>query len=227
MVWAHLRMSSAAPLALVACSALMLLGPGSAIDERWTPGEAVAAAPGPGSYCWDKTPNIAISTRPDDSRIRLVHEGVAFWNRQLSEIGTPFRLGPVAETNQLVSGDYLERMSETVVGAGGVLPDDPAELRHVPGDPIVALSVSPLTSFSTIPRPGRRVLVGIGNRRAELRGDAIERADEQSVRLERREELRRRQATVASSSLTVSSGDGSRRRAVRRSFMVSSQRSSD
>ncbi len=109
---------------------------------------------------WDKIPTVAIAGAEGDPRTPRVHDAVAFWNRLLEEIGTPFRIGPVSVTQQTVSNDYLIRTSESVVGAGG-LPDFPEEIGRIDGDLIVALSTADLISFSTCPWPGRRVVVGI------------------------------------------------------------------
>jgi hypothetical protein len=158
---AHVPRAIAALLTLAVWSALAALGPRSAIDQRLAPVRPAAAAPGPSCW-WDRIPELTISTRPDDAGIRLVHDGVAFWNRLLAEIGTPFKLGPIAETSQALPDDYLARLSDSIVGPPRQNPlDDPGELRQLPGDLIVALSATPLVSFSTCPRPGRRVLVGI------------------------------------------------------------------
>jgi hypothetical protein len=44
---------------------------------------------------WNKIPTVVISAKEGDPRIPLVVEAVDFWNNQLSEIGSGFRLGPI------------------------------------------------------------------------------------------------------------------------------------
>jgi hypothetical protein len=54
--------------------------------------------PGPTNAQWGKVPTITIAALARDARIPLVLEAGEFWNCQLAEIGTPFRLGAVTQT---------------------------------------------------------------------------------------------------------------------------------
>ena len=49
---------------------------------------------------WTKTPTVVVSGRDGDPRNQLVIDAVDFWNQQLSEIGSAFRLGPVTFTER-------------------------------------------------------------------------------------------------------------------------------
>jgi hypothetical protein len=109
---------------------------------------------------WDKIPAIMISTKENDPRIRLVHDAVDFWNKTFAESGTPFRLGPVAETGVTLPAQFLATMSDAVLSRKP-LPDPPETLRAMKGDLIVALSDGDLISFSTGFTKGGRVIVGI------------------------------------------------------------------
>jgi hypothetical protein len=109
---------------------------------------------------WDKIPTVTIAGSETDPRVPLVHDAIAFWNRLLEDIGTPFRIGAAAVTQQTVANDYLIGVSEGIVG-GGSQPNFPEEIKQMSGDLIVALSSADLVSFSTCPWPGQRVLVGI------------------------------------------------------------------
>jgi hypothetical protein len=44
---------------------------------------------------WKFIPSIAIVSNSDDPRIPAVHDAVGFWNDVFSNVGSPFRLGPV------------------------------------------------------------------------------------------------------------------------------------
>lgn len=109
---------------------------------------------------WTKIPSVTISARADDPRIQLAREAVDFWNQQLAELGTPFRLGTVTHTTELVPIDYLTaKSSATLEGQTGSL--FPESVRRMPGDLIIALSDGDFVSFSTAPGPTARVMVGI------------------------------------------------------------------
>jgi hypothetical protein len=109
---------------------------------------------------WDRIPAIMISTKENDPRIRLVHDAVEFWNKTFAELGTPFRLGPVAEISGTLPGQFLTTMSDAVFSRKP-LPDPPETLRAMKGDLIVALSDGDFVSFATGFTRGGRVIVGI------------------------------------------------------------------
>lgn len=110
---------------------------------------------------WNRIPTITISARVKDPRIKLAREAVDYWNQQLAEIGTPFRLGSVTHTTELVPFDYLVAVS-SVVGTKKPRPEPPESVRKIPGDLIIALSDAKFISFSSA--PGSRVsLIGIRN----------------------------------------------------------------
>ena len=44
---------------------------------------------------WHRIPSIVVAAKPGDPRIQLTEDAVTFRNRQLSEIGTPFRFGAI------------------------------------------------------------------------------------------------------------------------------------
>jgi hypothetical protein len=109
---------------------------------------------------WGKVPTITLSALAQDPRIPLALEAVEFWNRQLAEIGTPFRLGPVTQTTETLPTDYLTRLSAAVLNREPP-PDVPERVRRMPGDLIIALSDGDFVSFSRRLPPGARVVVGI------------------------------------------------------------------
>ncbi|HEY2987191.1 MAG TPA: matrixin family metalloprotease [Candidatus Binatia bacterium] len=113
---------------------------------------------------WDKIPSITISTGKNDPRIRLAHDAVEFWNKTFAEMGTPFRLGPIAETGATLPAQFLAAMSDAVLSRKP-LPDPPETLRLMKGDLIVALSDGDFVSFSTGFTKDGRVIVGVRSER--------------------------------------------------------------
>jgi hypothetical protein len=109
---------------------------------------------------WGKVPTITLSAPAQDPRIPLALEAVEFWNRQLAEIGTPFRLGAVTQTTETLPTDYLTRLSAAVLNREPP-PDVPERMRQMPGDLIIALSDGDFISFASRLPSGARVVVGI------------------------------------------------------------------
>jgi len=115
-----------------------------------------------GAEAWTKIPTVVVSGKEGDPRTQLVIDAVDFWNQQLSEIGSAFRLGPVTFTNEIIPDLELERRSDAVFN-GGQGAVEPPSLIKIRGDIIVALSDSDLVSFA---RPSLRD----GRRLAAIRG---------------------------------------------------------
>jgi hypothetical protein len=109
---------------------------------------------------WGKVPTITLSAPAQDPRIPLALEAVELWNRQLAEVGTPFRLGAVTQTTETLPTDYLTRLSAAVLNREPP-PDVPERMRQMPGDLIIALSDGDFISFASRLPSGARVVVGI------------------------------------------------------------------
>ena len=60
---------------------------------------------------WHKIPSIAVLAATDDRRVGMLTESVAFWNEQLEQIGSPFRLGAISHSVEGVSPDAIARLS--------------------------------------------------------------------------------------------------------------------
>jgi hypothetical protein len=116
--------------------------------------------PVPTDAQWGTVPTITIAAPAQDARIPLALEAVEFWNRQLAELGTPFRLGDVTQTTDTLPTDYLARLSAAVLNREPP-PDVPERLRQMPGDIIVALSDGDFISFARRLPSSARVVVGI------------------------------------------------------------------
>jgi hypothetical protein len=121
-----------------------------------------AAAPGRTSAFvfqrWDKIPIVTFSARSGDPRIQWGLESVDCWNKRLASIETPFRLSSVIHTTQIVPVQFLEAVSEAILG-GQPLPELPESVQAMEGDIIVAMSDGDFISFSA--RFGGKAVIGI------------------------------------------------------------------
>jgi len=113
---------------------------------------------------WDRSPTVLVASPPNDARIPLVVDAVDYWNQQLQDIGTPFRLGSVEYTTQLLPDDYLVARG-AAVDRGATPPPVPEGVWLMPGDIIVALSSAAFVSWTTPRAASGKVLVGIRNER--------------------------------------------------------------
>lgn len=109
---------------------------------------------------WKKIPTIVVSGTEGDPRIQLVREAVDFWNKQLSEIGSGFRLGPVTFTKETIPAEELAARSKAVLAKEGAM-EPTASLMKIHGDLIVALSDGDFVSFAGPFLSDGRRLVGI------------------------------------------------------------------
>ncbi|MGE5303084.1 MAG: hypothetical protein ACM3TN_07120 [Alphaproteobacteria bacterium] len=109
---------------------------------------------------WQKVPTVVIAGNEQDPRVQLVVEAVHFWNQQLSEIGSGFRLGPVAFTKVIVPAEELAARSRAVLSKEGALELTPV-LMKIDGDLIVALSDGDFVSFTGPFLSDGRRLIGI------------------------------------------------------------------
>ena len=109
------------------------------------------------AQAWTKIPTVVVSGKQGDPRTQLVIDAVDFWNQQLSEIGSAFRLGPVTFTNEIIPDEELERRSNAVLNGQAF---EPPSLMKIHGDLIVALSDWEIVSFAgPALRDGRRLVV--------------------------------------------------------------------
>src|SRR5262245_16334469 len=124
--------------------------------------QAIAAAtlfPNP-SRGWNKIPTIVVLGQEGDWRNQLVTDGVDFWNTQLAEIGSGFRLGRVSLVSEILPPRELEALSQATLDGERVL-ELPSGLLQIEGDLIIALSDGAFVSFSmSFPKTDKR-LIGI------------------------------------------------------------------
>ena len=97
---------------------------------------------------WHQMPTITVVSVEGDRRLSLVDEAVAFWNKTLEEIGSGFRLGPVAHLVQPVPEEALQSLSRSVVEGPRRPVGVPQPLRDLPGDLRVVLGESDFVSFT-------------------------------------------------------------------------------
>jgi hypothetical protein len=110
---------------------------------------------------WSITPTVVIiAASPNDSRVALVYEAVAFWNETLAGLGSPFRLGAVTQVTGRVPSDQLATISYKVLtrtGPGEV----PESVRNGSGDLFIALSDGDFVSFTMRWPSEHKALIGI------------------------------------------------------------------
>jgi hypothetical protein len=92
---------------------------------------------------WTKLPTVAIAGNEGDPRVPLVREAVDFWNQQLSEIGSGFRLGPVILADETIPVTELTARSEAVLNKTGAL-EPTAAMAKIKGDLIVGFQTETL-----------------------------------------------------------------------------------
>jgi len=110
------------------------------------------------AQAWTKIPTVVVSGKQGDPRTQLVIDAVDFWNQQLSDIGSAFRLGPVTFTNEIIPDEELERRSNAVLNGQGFEPR--SSLMKIHGDLIVALSDWEIVSVAgPALHDGRRLVV--------------------------------------------------------------------
>ena len=110
---------------------------------------------------WNKIPTVVVSGKEGDPRIPLVIEAVDFWNKQLSEIGSAFRLGPITFTKETIPAEELEARSKAVLSKEGAALKPTPSLINIEGDLIVVLSDGEFVSFAGPFLSDGRRLVGI------------------------------------------------------------------
>jgi hypothetical protein len=110
---------------------------------------------------WHQTPKIAVISAASDRRLSLVDQAIAFWNQTLEEIGSGFRLGPVAHLLPPVPEEALQSFSRSILEGPRRCVDVPQALRDLPGDLTIVLGDSDFVSFTgPFHAPSKRV-VGI------------------------------------------------------------------
>ena len=112
---------------------------------------------------WNKIPTIAVLGQEGDPRNQLVSDAVDFWNKQLGEIGSGFRLGPIRFVSEILPPSELATLSQATLDGTRALVGPPSGFMEIEGDLIIALSDGAFVSFAmSFPEIGKR-LVAIRN----------------------------------------------------------------
>lgn len=111
---------------------------------------------------WQQSPQIVvIASSPDDVRIDLVDEAVAYWNQQLMEIGSAFRLGKPERLISPPPDAALQEQSRQILGGFARASNVPSALRNLPGDLRIVLGNAPFISHAGLFDEWRKRTVGI------------------------------------------------------------------
>jgi hypothetical protein len=109
---------------------------------------------------WPKQPTIAIVALEGDPRIALVDEAIAYWNRVLEDVGSPFRLPVAIRAAMPIPEQPLRELSEAILNGRRPL-EVPQGLRGLPGDLTVILAQGHFISFAGPFDPDGRRVIGI------------------------------------------------------------------
>jgi hypothetical protein len=93
---------------------------------------------------WNLVPTLTVVSFPDDPRLALVADAVAFWNEIFAQIGTPFRLGALTQVVGAVPFEDLNKLSPFAITNFPM----PESLKRIDGNIIVALSEQTFISFA-------------------------------------------------------------------------------
>ena len=113
----------------------------------------------PQRVLWKEIPKIVILSAEDDSRLPAIGEAIDFWNAELSQLGSAFRLGTPAHSLRTISTDDLRayRAKPRIV-----TPAVLNSIREANGDVIISLSEEDGFNAFTSPWPAaRKALVAI------------------------------------------------------------------
>src|SRR4051812_40274016 len=113
----------------------------------------------PQRLVWKEIPKIVILSAEDDSRVPAIGEAIDFWNGELSQLGSAFRLGTTSHSLRMISTDDLRAYRAT---PRIVTPAVLNGMREANGDVIIVLSEETgFNAFTSRWLAVRRVLVAI------------------------------------------------------------------
>jgi hypothetical protein len=97
---------------------------------------------------WNKIPTVVVLGQEGDWRNQLVKDAVDFWNQQLAEIGSGFRLGLVRFVSVILPASELVTLSQATLDGERALVGPPSGFMQIEGDLIIALSDGAFVSFA-------------------------------------------------------------------------------
>ena len=125
-------------------------------------GASIANVHGQFGTAWQRTPVVTVISSGEDSRLALVDEAIAHWNKTFEELGSAFRLARAKRHRISIPEADLASLSLAVVGGGVSGPlRMPESFGSLPGDLNIFLGESEFVSFAgPFDKEGKRI-VGI------------------------------------------------------------------
>ena len=134
----------------------------SQIREACIPGAQFRYLPGRGRV-WLRNPDIMILAQAGDPRIALTQKAIAFWNNELSNIGSGFRFGairiaPLARADEV----YALQHNRAMLDNRDYGPENiPHQIRRYCGNIVIILANNNFVSFAAGSRTYDLALVAI------------------------------------------------------------------
>jgi hypothetical protein len=126
-------------------------------------GDCVWAATPSNPFHWTVIPSVTVISAPGDPRLGAVREAVAFWNRTFAELGTPFRLGPIAVVAGSVPDEDIQALGNQIM-QNSPQGSAPESLERFPGNILIVLSDANFVSYTAY--RGGRAIIAIKSGRA-------------------------------------------------------------
>lgn len=92
-----------------------------------------------------------------------MNDAVDFWNEQLAEMGSGFRLGPVRFISEILPTSELATLSQATLDGQRALVGPPSGFMQIEGDLVIALSDGAFVSFATSFQKTDKRLIAIRN----------------------------------------------------------------
>lgn len=98
---------------------------------------------------WNRIPRVVVvAASPDDPRLALVDEAIAFWNATLQSLGSGFRLEAAQRLIQAPPDAALQEQSDLILRGASFGGNVPAPLQALPGDLRIVLGDAPFVSHA-------------------------------------------------------------------------------
>ena len=98
---------------------------------------------------WQRSPRVVvIASSLADTRLDLVDEAIDYWNQQLQEAGSAFRLGKPERLIRQPPDAALQEQSQLILRGFARASNIPLELKELPGDLRIVLGDIPFVSHA-------------------------------------------------------------------------------
>ena len=111
---------------------------------------ASAGCGGRAPAAWTTVPSVSVVGAPDDPRVAVTAQAVAFRNTSLTALGSPFQLGPIRYHTASVPVDAVVQPTTTADHLPQTVQELPQAAQDLPGDIVVVLTNADLISFTTL-----------------------------------------------------------------------------